>query len=398
MDIRKFVSKAGRVTFRDFMEHALYCPYDGYYGVGKVKIGGPNMDFVTHPVSTSPFFGRGIVRQINQMWIALGRPAKFDLVEIGGGYGVLARDILAESKKLYPKLFSSIKYLMIEISPALIKKQKRQLAHFKDDILPARGGVPACHRYAQALAGRSSSVRLGSRKSRQVRQGKRLFRDGSKIEYSQGSALDFDRPINGVIISNELLDSMPVHRLIFKGGKIHEIYVAYKDGHFVEELDELSNNDLLEYFTSLGMKLLSGQHLCINLDALRFLEKAAQNLRRGYIISIDYGDLAEILFGDDLSYVRVGKERQVGSYPYREVSEADITSDVDFTSLRRHGRGLGLTEILYLAEHEYFKYWLGDDLDKSQGVERAFEHFIGSNHKVLIHAKNVPIFKLKKLD
>jgi SAM-dependent MidA family methyltransferase len=350
MDIRKFIKKARRVSFRDFMEHALYCPEDGYYGAGKVKIGGPNMDFVTHPVLTSPFFGRGIARQINQMWLDLERPAKLDLVEVGGGDGVLARDILSESKKIYPDLFRSINYLMIEISPALIKKQKRMLGHFKD-----------------------------------------------KVTFSQGSVLDFSRSIEGVIISNEVLDSMPVHRLVFKGGKLNEIYVKYDGKGFSEEIDQLSNLDLREYFIALGLRLFADQHLCVNLEALRFLEKAAQNLKRGYIMTIDYGDLAEILFGDDLSHIRVNKERQVGVYPYRDVPEADITSDVDFTSLRKQGARSGLKELLYLPEDEYFKYWLGDDLDKSQGVERFFEQIIGSNHKVLIQAKNMPSLDLKKI-
>jgi SAM-dependent MidA family methyltransferase len=349
MKIIDFIKKAGRVTFRDFMEHALYCPEDGYYGAGKVKIGGSGMDFVTHPVLTSPFFGRGIARQLYQMWNLMGRPKEFNVIEVGGGYGILARDILSESKKFYPDLYKAIKYLMIEISPALIKKQKKQLAHFR-----------------------------------------------TKVQYSQGSVLNFDQSIEGVIISNELLDSMPVHRIVFKDGKFKEICIKYENENFIEEFQDLSRKELVEYLTQLNMRFFSGQHFCVNLDSLRYLEKIAQNLKRGYIITIDYGHLAETLYGDDLSHIRVAKNQQVGTYPYRNVSEADITADVDFTSLRKLGQKLNLKELLFLPEPDYFKFWLGNDLDRKEGIEAVFEKIISSDHKVLVQAKSAPMFDLKK--
>lgn len=350
MNIRKFIQKLGRVSFRDFMEHALYCPEDGYYGAGKVKIGGVDMDYITHPELTSPYFGRGIVRQINQMWGLMGRPAKFDLVEIGAGNGILARDILNEAKQLYPNLYQAVKFMIIEISPALIKRQKKLISG----------------KYQR------------------------------KIKWWQGSAVNYNQKIEGVIISNELFDSLPVDRVVFRDNKFYQVCVCYQKGQYQEELSQISAGEIFKYLTSLGMKFFSGQHLCINLDSVRLLGQMAKNLERGYIITIDYGDEAEKLYGNDLSYIKVGKKRQVGTYPYRDISEADITSNVDFTSLIKTGRGLGLADLLYISEQEFFKYWLALDLKKEKGIEDPFGHFIGSGYKVLIQGRAVPRIDLKK--
>lgn len=337
MNIADFVKKAGKVSFHDFMEHALYCPEDGYYGSGKVRIGGEKMDFVTHPTLASPFFGQGLVRQLYKMWLKLRRPSEFDLVEIGGGFGILARDILSESKRLYPNFYNAIKYLMVEISPALVEKQKESLKNFQ-----------------------------------------------GKADYFQGSVLDFKRKIMGVVLSNELIDSMPIHRIVHKDGDFKEVYVSHKGGEFVEELDELSLDQILSYIGNIGMEFLENQQLCVNLKGLLFLERISQNLEKGFIITFDYGDSVEALYGEDLSHIRVGKERFVGTHPYTHASSADITSDVDFSGLIKAGQELGLKKTFYGSEFDFFKKWLADEADAAEGL---FEKIIGSNHKVLIQEK-----------
>ena len=340
MDISKYIKKFGRISFRDFMEHALYCTEDGYYGAGKVKIGGVNMDFITHPMSTSPFFGRGLVRQIEDMWQLMRKPKKIEIVEIGGGYGVLARDILSEAKKHYPRLYRAIQYTVVEISPSLIKKQKKVLAHFKD-----------------------------------------------KVDYWTGSVLNFNKDIEGVVISNELIDSLPVHRILFKNGKLYEVYVKYVDGEYKEELFEVSKKELSEFILGLGLKLFEGQHVCVSLDALKYIRRLSECLKKGFVITIDYGYLAEVLYGENLSHLRVAKDLKVGTYPYRNVAESDITSDVDFSSIIKQGRELGLKDVIFMNEYNFFKKWLNRDIDIKEGVDVALEQFVGSNYKVLVQEK-----------
>ena len=46
-------------------------------------------------------------------------------------------------------------------------------------------------------------------------------------------------PMVGVVLANELLDALPVHRVAFEGGGLQEVFVGWSDGHFVEVVGEL---------------------------------------------------------------------------------------------------------------------------------------------------------------
>jgi len=72
------IEREGRITFRDYMEMALYAPGIGYYTSRREKIGRSG-DYVTSP-EVSPIFGVMVGRQLSEMWEALGRPAAFEVV------------------------------------------------------------------------------------------------------------------------------------------------------------------------------------------------------------------------------------------------------------------------------------------------------------------------------
>jgi SAM-dependent MidA family methyltransferase len=74
------------------------------------------------------------------------------------------------------------------------------------------------------------------------------------------------------------------------------------------------------------------------------MENVARCLERGFILTIDYGYLAEELYAP---YRREGTllcyfQHQVSENPYERLGEQDITSHVNFTSLIRKGEEVGL--------------------------------------------------------
>ncbi|MBI2935053.1 MAG: SAM-dependent methyltransferase, partial [Chloroflexi bacterium] len=150
--IKERIAASGPITFRDFMEMALYYPGLGYYCQGKDRVGAGG-DFYTSP-STHPVFGALLAIQVEQMWQLLGSPAAFTVVEFGAGKGLLARDIQAYLPCLHAGLAASLRYLSVE-------------RHC--------GSVPEVP--AAAMPGE----------------------------------------ITGCILSNELVDALPVHRVIYGG-------------------------------------------------------------------------------------------------------------------------------------------------------------------------------------
>ena len=98
-EIRARISQRGRITFAEFMGIALYHPTGGYYRRGGAV--GPAGDYYTSP-SAHPAFGALLAVQLGRMWDLLGRPARFDVVELGAGSGRLATDISTHAERLEP--------------------------------------------------------------------------------------------------------------------------------------------------------------------------------------------------------------------------------------------------------------------------------------------------------
>jgi NADH dehydrogenase [ubiquinone] 1 alpha subcomplex assembly factor 7 len=67
----------GPITFAKYMDACLYDPQHGYYTRAEQM---PRRDYFTS-VDASPIFGRLLARQFREMWVQLGRPAEFMLVE-----------------------------------------------------------------------------------------------------------------------------------------------------------------------------------------------------------------------------------------------------------------------------------------------------------------------------
>lgn len=92
--IDALAANPGGISFRAFMNEALYGE-NGYYMRPRKKTGpGVDADFATSP-TMHPFFGEAIGRQLRSFWESEGRPDPFLVCEFGGGEGDLARNAIA---------------------------------------------------------------------------------------------------------------------------------------------------------------------------------------------------------------------------------------------------------------------------------------------------------------
>jgi SAM-dependent MidA family methyltransferase len=149
---------------------------------------------------------------------------------------------------------------------------------------------------------------------------------------------------SGCLYSNELIDALPVHRVVMTSAGLKEVYVTCTDGEFVEEARDLSTPEIAAYLERVAVELHHGQQAEVNLNAPQWLASASRALTRGFILTVDYGYPAAELYtprrklGTLLCYYR----HQIKENPYLRLGLQDITTHVDFTTLMQRGEQLGL--------------------------------------------------------
>ena len=242
------------------------------------------------------------------MWRIMGSPSNFYLVEMGAGSGLLCHDLLSYSAHFPDGFWDSLQYLCLDRSPS----------QGAEALLPvgAKGMV-------DRLATRNIPL----------------------------------RGIKGCFLSNELVDSMPVHRIVARDGALKEVYLALEDGHLAEVLDSPSTPALEERLDALDLSLPEGFSAEINLSLRPWLEEVSSALEQGFLLTIDYGHPASELYSSSRSRGTLTcfyRHTQTDS-PYVRIGRQDITAQVDFTSLIDAGRSLGLGPQGFATQREFLQ-------------------------------------------
>ena len=127
--LRAEILRAGPVTFRRFMETALYHPEFGYYRRPRDPFGREGDFFTAEQVQ--PVFGILIAAAVRALWREMGEPADFTVVELGAG-----REEMAEA-------FREWRYLPVETGRGALPEQFRGVVFSNEffDALPVEVAV-----------------------------------------------------------------------------------------------------------------------------------------------------------------------------------------------------------------------------------------------------------------
>jgi SAM-dependent MidA family methyltransferase len=315
------IRRDGPITFADYMRMALYEPGIGYYVAGAARMGWQGADYFTS-TDVSDMFAHCMGRQLLGIWERLRRPAPFVVLEQGAGRGTLAKAVLSWARETVPDFFAALDYRVSDI-------HADQDALAPGDMLPAYDNFPS------------------------------------------------------VLLSNELVDAFPVHIVEARQGQLYEVYVgeaegqAGQDGRLCEMLGEPAGPEVEAYLDRFHVPWRSfpeGWRAEINLDALRWMERSARMLRRGYLLTIDYGDKARQLYtrkrdgGTLLCYY----QHRVNTRPLARPGGQDITAHVNFSALIEEGRRHGLRLNLYTTQRDWLeRMGLQDELDRRYKQEFA---------------------------
>lgn len=118
------IAAGGPISVAAFMRAALYDPQHGYYATRAAL--GADGDFTTAP-EISQIFGELIGLWLVQVWLDLGAPSPFQLVELGPGRGVLMADAL-RAARVRPGFLEAARITLVEVNPVLRDAQRARLA------------------------------------------------------------------------------------------------------------------------------------------------------------------------------------------------------------------------------------------------------------------------------
>ncbi len=234
--LKERISTEGPISFADYMGTALYHPELGYYNAPEFNLG-KSGDFTTAP-EISPLFAACLANQCAQI---LQETPSGDILELGAGSGRLAYDLLIALEKTGDLPHH---YYILEISPTLRSQQKTFLLT-----------------HCPHLADRVSWI---------------------------------DTPpthFKGVILANEVLDALPIHRVQMTETSATEQCIGLENDQLVLAYKDITTAGLLKQALHLKeqYQLPAGYTTEINLNALDLTQTLCHALTQGLILFIDYG-------------------------------------------------------------------------------------------------------------
>lgn len=294
------IRTCGPIPFSRYMEMCLYDAGHGYYSRNAEQFGKAG-DFYTSS-DVHAVFGRLLARQFEEMWRVLGSPERVEILELGPGRGLFARDVLDWSEKKFPEFFESVHYSLHEQSAALRERLKTTL-----DRHLATGRVSI---------------------------------EGGRKEESANPA---------IIFANEFFDALPVEIVGSQG----ELRIGEENGRFVETWSPLSEENR-QYLARFSILPQAVERVEAGRIAYEQMSELAKKVRKGFLIAIDYGySQAEQLAGRHCGTVTAYRQHSISASPYEAPGEQDITAHVNFTALSAAAAEQGMAVQPLLTQSQF---------------------------------------------
>jgi len=318
--IEEEIGRSGGMPFARYMELCLYHPEHGYYARAGEKFGRAG-DFYTAS-DVHALYGRLLARQFEEMWRALGSPDRLDLVEMGPGRGLFARDVLDWTGKKFPRFHGALRYLLVERSAELRKGLERRL---------------------EAAIGKGQAMVISDAEL-----------PGAEIAEA------------AIVFANEFFDALPVEVVDARGA----VRLEARAGRLLEAFAPPSA-EVLEYLDRYAVHPEAGERVEAGLEAMRWMAKLAARVRRGFAVFVDYGyTREELLAGRHRGTVMAYRGHTASADPYAAPGEQDLTAHVNFSALAGSAHAAGL-EPLGLVTQSQFLMGIGEESQFADALEEC---------------------------
>jgi SAM-dependent MidA family methyltransferase len=144
----------------------------------------------------------------------------------------------------------------------------------------------------------------------------------------------------------------------------------------------------------------ANENIRFNQATLDWIDDVAANLQRGYIIALDYGRSG----AEFQRYVQTRARHQSLESPFEQIGHADITMQVDWTSIAERAQTNGLRVAGFTDQHHFLTGIISESpnltSESSAKMKRELQtllhpEMLGRAFQVLALAKNVDFAVLK---
>lgn len=294
-------TNSGTISFDQFLQVALYEPGLGYYNSCTKKFGIEG-DFITAP-EISSLYSKTIARQCGQILNDLGGG---DILELGAGTGVMAKDILLSLEK---SASLPEHYFILEPSPELRGRQKETIENLA----------------------------------------------GHLLDHVIWLVSEPETSFSGVILANEIVDALPFKRIVLEQGKLFEYRVACEDENFVWQKqenpaiakllpDSFSGQSISESYTTEVHSFVPG-----------WLETLSNWLQSGVLLIVDYGESNRDFYHPENTEgsLRCYYRHRVHGDPFINIGLQDITCNVNFSELASFAQQSGMDLLGYTTQTNF---------------------------------------------
>jgi SAM-dependent MidA family methyltransferase len=343
------IRRVGPIPFSRYMEMCLYQPELGYYARAREQFGKAG-DFYTSS-DVHAVFGRLLARQFEEMWRALDSPGRIDLIELGPGRGLFARDVLDWSVKQFPQFSKALRYSLVEQSPHLRERLRERLAEHI-----AAGKCQVSESLEAMIGARTFRPSVNETGAPSFRLP--LVKGWEEEIKACGNSTSWELGENIIVLGNEFLDALAVDVIDHRG----ELRVGVDGGRFVETFVAPSAQEL-DFLDRYSVHPEEGERVEVSLAALAWMDRIAQLFhdRRGFLVLIDYGyTREEQLAGRHRDTLMAYRRHTASTSPYEAPGEQDITAHVNFTALLARGAERGLHPLGLLTQSQ-FLLGIGED-------------------------------------
>jgi SAM-dependent MidA family methyltransferase len=306
--IEREIRERGPIPFSRYMQICLYDPAHGYYSAHAGQFGKAG-DFYTAS-DVHAVFGRLLARQFDEIWQALDRPRQIEILELGPGRGLFARDVLDWSSKKFPDFFAALTYTLQESSPALRAKLRDSL---REHIGTGKAAVPE----ERANLAQHFSAGYGTEND-PVPEGRPT---------GPSRTLAPETPL--IVFANEFFDAVPVEILSIRG----KLHLALENKRLRETwLPPLAEE--LEFLDRYGVHPEANERIEVPVLAQDWMVQIARAIERGLLVIIDYGYTRnQQLAGRHRGTLMAYRHHSASADPYQAPGEQDLTAHVNFTAL-----------------------------------------------------------------
>ncbi len=381
--IEQEIRQHGPIPFTRYKQICLYDPTAGYYSANAEQFGKAG-DFYTAS-DVHAVFGRLLARQFEEIWRTLDRPTQIEILELGPGRGLFARDVLDWSNKKFHDFFAALTYTLQESSPALRAKLQETLHEHLDSGRSHVGAGPAPSLSKGALTCPAEACSSDADIQRTMAPGVPL-----------------------IVFANEFFDALPVE-ILSTQGKLH---VELDNRLYETWLPPLAEE--LEFLDRYGVHPEAGERIEVPMQAQRWISQIAQSIQQGLLLAIDYGYTRDQqLAGRHRGTLMAYRHHSASSDPFQAPGEQDLTAHVNFTALAAGCEQAGM-RCEKLRTQSQFLMGIGEKNQFADAFEdcrvpqeRAkvalqLKHLVtpvgmGENFEVLIASREVDAQKMAKL-